>query len=361
MRTRVFLILSLLLGPWACAAGTYGLRYEVSLDRMTWSTTLSAPPGALVYFRMSAYFGPGVTVMTADGSGTAVAVARFTGSQQVVGFTAGDVIQNVVRTAPTGNPALTSVAGSGVIGTTAVTSFASQILLSLEGYLEVPESTFYILHGELKLSSNPQPRSLTISNKTFGSGNTLGLTFYHSGSPINRQTAKPEDGNSREDVNATIILATGGCPGPGYESFVGSTIAQPSEPAVFTVGAALGIGYEWYHNGMLLTDATHYSGLGSNTLTILHPIPSDAGSYRCRVHSACFSYTTTFPIGLVIACGADLTRDALVDDQDFLLFVSAYDDFVCPATCPADLNVDGFVDDLDFSGFALQYDALECP
>lgn len=358
---HLWLIFSLLLGPWACAAGTYGLRYEVSLDGTNWNTELSAPPGALVYFRMSAYFGPDVTVMSADGLGTAVAVGRFTGSQQMVGFAGGDLFQNLVRVAPTGNPALTSISGSGVIGTTAVTSFASQILLSLDGFLEVPQYTFYILRGELKLSSTLQPRSLTISNKTFGSGNTPGLTFYHSGSPINRQTAKPEDTNTRVDINATINLATGGCPGPGYESFTGSTIAQPSVPAVFTVGAALGIGYEWYHNGVLLTDATRYSGLGSNTLTVLLPMPSDAGSYRCRVHSACFSYSTTFPIGLAIACGADLTRDALVDDQDFLLFVSAYDDFVCPAACPADLNVDGFVDDLDFTSFAFQYDALECP
>lgn len=362
MRNRAWLILSLLLSPWACAAETYGMRYEVSLDGLTWSSNVNVPPESVVKFRVSAYFEPGVTVTTTDGPGTAVAVSRFTGSQQVVGFGGGDVFQNLVRLAPSGNPALLSASGTGVIGLNTITSFASQVLLDLTPYLQAPEFKFPILRGEIRLSTSLEPRTLTISNKTFGSGSTPGLTFYHSGSPINRQSARPDDSNVRQDVNAAITVVGGGCPSPGYDTFTSTPTAQPSVPAVFTVTSAIANGYEWYRNGVRLADSTRYTGLTSSTLTIPHPVPSDAGSYRCRVSSVCFTYTTTFPLSLTIACGADLAPDGLVDDVDFLQFVAAYNEFVCPTQrCPADLNVDGFVDDLDFGLFAVQYDSLLCP
>ena len=91
MRNRAWLILSLLLSPWACAAETYGMRYEVSLDGLTWSSNVNVPPESVVKFRVSAYFEPGVTVTTTDGPGTAVAVSRVTGSQQGVGVGGGGV------------------------------------------------------------------------------------------------------------------------------------------------------------------------------------------------------------------------------------------------------------------------------
>ncbi|MBL8885550.1 MAG: hypothetical protein JNK16_02725 [Phycisphaerales bacterium] len=62
-------------------------------------------------------------------------------------------------------------------------------------------------------------------------------------------------------------------------------------------------------------------------------------------------------------CDADLTRDNAVDDADFVQFVAAYENLLCPslpAFCDADLNEDGVVDDADFTVFAAQYDALLC-
>ncbi|MBY0113307.1 MAG: hypothetical protein K2Y21_10825 [Phycisphaerales bacterium] len=67
-------------------------------------------------------------------------------------------------------------------------------------------------------------------------------------------------------------------------------------------------------------------------------------------------------------CEGDINNDSFVDDSDFTLFASAYNDLLCPtltngfpAGCPADLNGDGFVDDSDFSTFARGYDRLLCP
>lgn len=68
-------------------------------------------------------------------------------------------------------------------------------------------------------------------------------------------------------------------------------------------------------------------------------------------------------------CDADLKIDAMVDDADFSLFVSAYNvtdcsDVAMPRLggggCRADLNFDGFVDDADFQIFVGAYDRLVC-
>ncbi|MGH7244911.1 MAG: hypothetical protein ACREJD_15970 [Phycisphaerales bacterium] len=64
-------------------------------------------------------------------------------------------------------------------------------------------------------------------------------------------------------------------------------------------------------------------------------------------------------------CPADLNADDVVEDADFVVFVSAYNTLDCadPSMafeCPADLNLDGFVDDADFIQFVQAYNALLC-
>ncbi|MBY0112543.1 MAG: hypothetical protein K2Y21_06955 [Phycisphaerales bacterium] len=58
------------------------------------------------------------------------------------------------------------------------------------------------------------------------------------------------------------------------------------------------------------------------------------------------------------SCPADLNADTMVDDADFVLFASAYNDLV---TMVADFNGDGLTDDADFVLFADAYNTLECP
>jgi hypothetical protein len=65
-------------------------------------------------------------------------------------------------------------------------------------------------------------------------------------------------------------------------------------------------------------------------------------------------------------CLADLNKDGFVNDDDFQIFIQAYDILDCntldmPPGCPADLNFDGVVDDLDFQIFVIAYDTLLCP
>lgn len=65
-----------------------------------------------------------------------------------------------------------------------------------------------------------------------------------------------------------------------------------------------------------------------------------------------------------LACPADFNNDDVVDDSDFVYFVGAYNELICPelpTTCPADLNDDGLVEDGDFVIFAVAYNDLICP
>jgi hypothetical protein len=65
-------------------------------------------------------------------------------------------------------------------------------------------------------------------------------------------------------------------------------------------------------------------------------------------------------------CAGDFTEDTVVDDEDFLRFVIAYNLLDCNSRqmdvrCLGDLNADGVVDDLDFQMFVAAYDQLVCP
>lgn len=57
-------------------------------------------------------------------------------------------------------------------------------------------------------------------------------------------------------------------------------------------------------------------------------------------------------------CRADLNRDNIVDDSDFVLFASAYEVLTSNS---ADLTGDAMTDDYDFVIFAEAYDRLACP
>lgn len=188
----------------AAANAAWGLKYEV-FDNATssWTSSVNAAPGDVIKIRFGAYFDAGTKVTTGDGTGNALALNRFTGSNQVTNLGAGDAIQNLVRTASSGNPALTQISG-GTIGTTAITSFGGQLLLDLSGFVGNPQTYFQIMTGEVKVVAGTV-RSMVFKNKTYGSGNTKGLTFYHDASIANKQSGEPDTANgARTDLEASI-------------------------------------------------------------------------------------------------------------------------------------------------------------
>jgi len=65
-------------------------------------------------------------------------------------------------------------------------------------------------------------------------------------------------------------------------------------------------------------------------------------------------------------CPADLNNDGVVTDDDFVMFLNAYNILDCnemgmPVGCPSDLNFDGIVEDADFVLFLAAYNELLCP
>lgn len=263
-------VLTLVFGC-AEANAAWGLKYEV-WNGSAWISSVTAAPGDVVKFRFGAYFDAdsAPVITTADGTGTALALTRFTGSNQATGFAAGDVFQNLVRTISSGNPALLSVTGA-TIGTSAVTSFGSQLFLA-----DVPfENYKEIYRGEVRIGPDPLFRMIEIKNKTFGSGNTAGLTFYNSASAVNKQSGAPQtSGPGRQDIIAAIFVGNP-CP----------------------------------------SDFNH-DGLVNESDFILFVI-----SYQ---HMLC-----SFP-AMPAGCPADLNGDTIVDDVDFTIFGHAYDEMECP-------------------------------
>jgi hypothetical protein len=67
---------------------------------------------------------------------------------------------------------------------------------------------------------------LTFKNKTFGSGSTKGLTFYHDASAANKQSGQPDE--PRTDLEASINVI----PAPGAASliFAGAVVARRRRP-----------------------------------------------------------------------------------------------------------------------------------
>ena len=83
--------------------------------------------------------------------------------------------------------------------------------------------------------------------------------------------------------------------------------------------------------------------------------PSTFGAFAMR-----FAFTAR------AFCPWDLNNDGLVTDDDFVIFLAAYNTLDCtdvtmPEGCPADFNYDRLVDDLDFQAFLMPYNDLVCP
>lgn len=212
MRTAFTLILVVLVSSTAHAA--WGLKFELSRGSI-WVPTIMASAGDTVRFRVGVYFDIGTKVTTADGTGSAMAVSRFTGSNEFTSFLPSDALQNVVRTASSGEVPIVQTSG-GVIGTTAITSFAGQVLATLPSQ---PQTYYELLQGEIKLGPSGMLRVLLLRNKTFGSGSTPGMRFYHDGSPVNLQSGTPD--TPRVDINADIFI--------------------PAAPSVMVLGAAFAL------------------------------------------------------------------------------------------------------------------------
>lgn len=256
------------------ASAGWGLIFEVRRETShPWQTELNVPAveGTTIQFRFGVYFDPDSPplITTADGTGTAMALSRFTGSNESDGFGEGDAFQNVIRTIPSGRPELVQISGS-TIGTTSVLSFGSHLFLGslpVEPYTEV-----YV--GEIVLFPVTSHHDITLRNKTFGALSAPGVAFYHSASMTNRQSAAPTE--ARVDIPAVIHV---GVSAPCPADLNGDEYVNDADFEIFVVAYDL---------------------------------------------ASCDD--PSMPEG----CPADFNADGFVDDADFGMFVGPYNFVICP-------------------------------
>jgi murein tripeptide amidase MpaA len=102
---------------------------------------------------------------------------------------------------------------------------------------------------------------------------------------------------------------------------------------------------------------------GTTNATALTIELRDTGRYGFVLPTSYIIPTGTDALSAAVAmithlCPADLNRDNVVDDQDFVLFANAYD---LLATNAGDFTGDGLTDDNDFAIFVIAYNQLTCP
>ena len=191
------------------ATAAWGLRFDVSKNGgATWEAAVDALPGEVVQFRFGAYFDATTLIKTASGIGPPQTLSRFTGQNQIAGLTVDDAIQNLVARTTNHHVSVLSVSG-GLIGTTAATSFASN--LYVRGLPPTPTYYNAIYTGEIRIGQIAAPRTLNLSNKQYGSGAIAGLTFFNGGYLPKQEIASPLDPANRIDVLASVRVI----PSPG--------------------------------------------------------------------------------------------------------------------------------------------------
>jgi hypothetical protein len=162
-------------------------------------------------------------------------------------------------------------------------------------------------------------------------------------------------------------------PSPGDPSIFQQPVdaaACRGQSAQFTVsvdrgGWFIGVNYNWYHGGNLMSDGVNasgsdYSGCHTQTITISNAASSDAGGYWCIATTDCGQTVTSNTVQLTVGgagcCGSpDFNCDGAVGtDADIESFFACLSGNCPAAPCAstADFNADGAVGtDADIEAF----------
>jgi len=148
-----------------------------------------------------------------------------------------------------------------------------------------------------------------------------------------------------------VFAHSGGGAEPTIRIPPGDVTAPAGGTAVFSVVASgPGRSYQWYHDGVPLSDTPRITGTTADTLVITRLLLSDAGSYTVRVSNACGAVTS--PPAVLTVTGSlpgDADLDGDVDLHDLARLQTCYG---LPATgsCAAcDWTLDGIIDAQDLA------------
>ncbi|MBX3379903.1 MAG: hypothetical protein KF805_07395 [Phycisphaeraceae bacterium] len=132
-------------------------------------------------------------------------------------------------------------------------------------------------------------------------------------------------------------------------------------------GGVGAVSYSWRVNGVPITasptvNGNTISGWSKPTISITGMKAGTNATLDCVITTGCETYITQ-PVRLFATCLGDLNGDSMVDDADFVIFVSCYDNYYTPddkPLCRLD-NSSQVTDDKDFLVFVAAYEAGVCP
>ena len=330
---------------------------------------------------------------TANSASLFMKIDPFTGTTTTVAYGAplATSYAEGMEYSPRHNALLVSFAAFGSFGTNrlALVNPLNGAVLSTTAALSGINDLDYIassatedLFFDLNAASNPRVKKLTalLPNPTFGAfaSPPSKANWYDAAiNPANGDVWFIDGDGARlikivgnTYVNGPILTEGFKARGLAFAFLPPRALAQQFAgicPGGNTTISVYGVGtdpftYKWYKDGNPI-DVDSNPTAETFSLLITSAEPQDEGNYRCVVTNAYGAYTTgDIPFAL---CRADLNCDAVVDDEDFTGFLSAYNILDCadpsmPANCPADLNLDGVVDDSDFTLFVQAYNRLLC-
>ncbi len=93
-----------------------------------------------------------------------------------------------------------------------------------------------------------------------------------------------------------------------------------------TMGVTVnGTAFQWYRNGVALTNDGHFFGTSDAIMHILGILPADAGFYHCVVTNGCaIKPSNTSLVAVYNPCPGDFNADGVIDFFDYLDFVDSY-------------------------------------
>jgi len=127
-------------------------------------------------------------------------------------------------------------------------------------------------------------------------------------------------------------------------------------PAQFSISIVGFGGFQWFRDGLYLTEDGNISGTQSDTLSIASASYAEAGGYYCLVYGGCGTLTSNVAILTVQPCPADFNQDGGVDGTDVDVFFEAW----TAADSATDIDLSGGVDGADVDAFFLYWSAGGC-
>jgi hypothetical protein len=190
-------------------------------------------------------------------------------------------------TSPLTNSATTCTAVPNTVSTSSVTS-SSFVLNWAFPTGGTANTTTYSLQVSTNagFTTNITGSPFSFTNPTSSttiSGLTAGTTYYY--------RILANNGCSSAYVTGNVTTSTA-CVPPSITSQPTALTLCSNAMGTFSITATGATTYQWYRNGVLLSNSGIYTGTTTNTLTVTNPSTTDSGSFTCILNNGTCSTTS---------------------------------------------------------------------